>query len=68
MQTIRYNVEHTNSNSIRAIANSCGGDVISDVNPVTSDGSGIAVIEFPADQIEYVEQMLNDDDAVIQYR
>ena len=65
---MRYNVEHTDSRTIIAIANSVGGDVISDVNPVSSAGTGIAVIEFPDDQVEYVDELLDEDESVIGYR
>lgn len=65
---MRYNIEHTNSADIRTVAESAGGDVISDVNPVTADGTGIAVIEFPDDQMEYVDSMLDEADSVIAYR
>jgi hypothetical protein len=65
---MRYNVEHTSSRAVAAIAESAGGSVVSDVHPVTSDGTGIAVIEFSAEQVEYIEEMLDADESVIRYR
>lgn len=65
---MRYNVEHTNSSDVRAIAECAGGDVISDVSPATESGTGIAVIQFPDDQLEYVETMLDDCESVVLYR
>ena len=65
---MRYNIEHTDSNKISAIVDSVGGVVISDVNPCTSDGTGIAVVEFQDDQEEYLDRLLDESDAVVEYR
>lgn len=65
---MKYNIEHTDSSAIRAIAETVGGDVISDINPVTDTGCGIAVVKFPDTEASYIEQLLDECVSVITYR
>lgn len=70
IKKIQVNVNYigTYGDSVDAIACSAGANCVQSVDRVTSSGEGIAILMVEDDQLDYLTDMMDEDDSIVSYK